>query len=921
MSYKKIGSAVKYFMITCLFLVVVIQSLILVLPVIVSSQIKSRLPHEIRELHPDFIIEDIGITRTLLKDLCLGDDLTVDLAELRYRWKGGTAFQLEKLNVSGLSLDLVIDASGRVGFDGMVFPLENKGEISGRGKAPFTWQDLNDFFPLIPEQIRIKNSNVTLQYKQRKIRIPVDLVVDLDANRGRGNIRLSLSPLGQALDLMAVLDLKAALDQVPDKAVREIEANIRGFNPASLGPWFPDIFRDLTPAGTLDINVSRKGLGPWQYNVSGGTIRVRGLPQMGLVKFSGEVNGFRLKGTGDVAILNGGLSDSVLNCRVAAGFEPGSEPEFDLSLKSHDMDELALDLTWPGWVPESRGLPEKISIVRPRLSLDAEGTMARQNFRLNFTGESLGGGSNTGSFGLKEIFLTAGVSRLAGGPFPIDSGEVEFKAQALVSKVKGTGLTCPAVEIKAGIKPDYKNKKLSVTFDGALAGVRVVSGSSTLSMDRIGVSGRGLLDHAYPPSVSLVVVGKNAGLDTRDLGITVSGMDIHLPITYPFRPDTRPGTLEVKAVTYDKRLNAALSADLIQTRDFGITLSGKIQSREIPGLILDLALDAGADPASSDPRAEISLKSNHFVLTGDDFARLLPGTQIPGAFQMELSSDTRISVKNCALDTRGSVRVHGGSLDFPDLDLKAQGITGQIDFNDLFVPESLPGQALFVESVNAGRFRFDDGAIRFSIEDGRSLNIENLRFKWCNGLVSTESARLPAPDDRISLTLYCDRLEMDSLLRQIGAFDAKGGGTLNGRIPVVYNKGEISFDNGFLFSTPGQGGRVFVKDLDRMLEGFPKGTPEFSQLDLAGEALKDFEYEWAKLRLNTQGDTLDVRMELDGKPAGVLPFEYRKDMNSFMRVDASSPGSRFQGVKLDVNLKLPFNRVMKFGNKLKSILE
>jgi hypothetical protein len=62
-------------------------------------------------------------------------------------------------------------------------------------------------------------------------------------------------------------------------------------------------------------------------------------------------------------------------------------------------------------------------------------------------------------------------------------------------------------------------------------------------------------------------------------------------------------------------------------------------------------------------------------------------------------------------------------------------------------------------------------------------------------------------------------------------------------------------------------------------------------------------------------------MQLDGKPAKLLPFEYKKDIGSFVRVDASSPGSRFQGIKMDVNLKLPFNQVMKFGNIIKTIFK
>jgi hypothetical protein len=227
---------------------------------------------------------------------------------------------------------------------------------------------------------------------------------------------------------------------------------------------------------------------------------------------------------------------------------------------------------------------------------------------------------------------------------------------------------------------------------------------------------------------------------------------------------------------------------------------------------------------------------------------------------------------------------------------------------------------LNVNRFDAGRFHCNNARIRFSLEDGRFINVENLKFNWCNGIVSTEAFRLPSDDDIIDITLYCDRLGMEDLFYQLGAFDAEGGGTLSGRIPVVVKNTKIGFDDGFLFSTPGQGGRIFIRNLDKMLVGIPKNTREYAQLDLAGEALKNFEYNWVTLKLNSHGDSLAVNMQLDGKPVSSLPFEYNRNLNSFIRIDAKSPGSNFQGIKLNVNLNLPFNQVIQFGNNLKRII-
>jgi len=255
----------------------------------------------------------------------------------------------------------------------------------------------------------------------------------------------------------------------------------------------------------------------------------------------------------------------------------------------------------------------------------------------------------------------------------------------------------------------------------------------------------------------------------------------------------------------------------------------------------------------------------------------------------------------------------------PDNNLTMDGINTNIKFNDLLSLNSVPGQVLTIDTIAMNKINLSDTKVRFSMEQGKSLLVENIKFKWCNGLVSTEAIRFPQKNGNYAMSLYCDRLELTQLLKQMGVFDAEGTGTLNGRIPVVYSNGNISFDNGFLFSTPGSGGNVKIDNADKITSGIPMDTPQFSQLDLAQEALKDFNYKWAKLKFHTKKDTLFVNMELDGEPSNMLPFEYSKEFGGFIRVDASSPGSHFQGIKLDVNLKLPFNDVLKSGSKLKSI--
>ena len=134
-----------------------------------------------------------------------------------------------------------------------------------------------------------------------------------------------------------------------------------------------------------------------------------------------------------------------------------------------------------------------------------------------------------------------------------------------------------------------------------------------------------------------------------------------------------------------------------------------------------------------------------------------------------------------------------------------------------------------------------------------------------------------------------------------------------------YANGKISFDDGFLFSTPGDGGKIRLTGTDILTAGVPPDTPQFVQMELASEALKDYDYKWAKLNINSKGEELLLQMKMDGKPAQALPFVYNKDIGGFMKVEAKAKGSKFQGIRLDVNFRLPLNKLLQYRELINMI--
>jgi hypothetical protein len=185
--------------------------------------------------------------------------------------------------------------------------------------------------------------------------------------------------------------------------------------------------------------------------------------------------------------------------------------------------------------------------------------------------------------------------------------------------------------------------------------------------------------------------------------------------------------------------------------------------------------------------------------------------------------------------------------------------------------------------------------------------------------VDAPAIRLTSGVDDYNLILYCDRLNLAKVLEQFSAARVEAEGELNGRIDLRYLNGDLSFDDGFLYTTPGDPGKIRMFDTEILTAGIPKDSPQYIQMEIARKALEDYDYSWAKLNINSEGEYVQLKMQLDGKPANPLPFVYRKDIGSFAKIEAGVEGSRFQGIRLDVNFRIPLNKLMQYKDLIRMI--
>ncbi len=361
-------------------------------------------------------------------------------------------------------------------------------------------------------------------------------------------------------------------------------------------------------------------------------------------------------------------------------------------------------------------------------------------------------------------------------------------------------------------------------------------------------------------------------------------------------------------------MNLGKAAFAVSQSTNGFTITGNYLSALLPDLCL--ALDGHLDLSHPAPLADLTFHNAcKSTFKGLDLGRLTPNLagysmdadlEISGGGQYKshlLQGHIKGTLHKINLQKGNDFNMQGGelSLAFPGLRLKSE-----------------PGLFTF-QQANFGDISLKDGRLEFQIESPDSILLEKSSAKWCNGHIYTQAMRFSPKIQDYDLSLYCDHLNVAQLLEQFGAASAEGQGQVNGRIPIKISGSCLIPQQGFLYSTPGEGGTIRLSNMQRLTDGVPPGTPQFAQIDLAREALKDFSYDWTRIDLNSAGDDLLMHLQIDGKPASPLPFVYKKEFGGFVRVDATSPGSHFQGIKLNVNFRLPLNQILYYGHSIKQL--
>ncbi|MFO8084245.1 MAG: YdbH domain-containing protein [Desulfobacterales bacterium] len=462
-----------------------------------------------------------------------------------------------------------------------------------------------------------------------------------------------------------------------------------------------------------------------------------------------------------------------------------------------------------------------------------------------------------------------------------------------------------------------ENEYQGIDFNMRFINPGIRSTTTDVGFKNISLSGRyGLRG---PENDFKITFGMADGYITDTLyGLRADGIHLDFPFVRPFDRKAGSGSFVINNIKIDQKQLGKIWANLHQENS-GVALKGAYESRLFPGLSLKFEGNTTYSPKGSETKFYYSIEDyqiREYLNLGSIFPEG-EGVFLTGLFNMDgnfYQSDTKMT---------SSINLNGQGMNISVQEPLMTISNLHVDFKmpDLFQMRSLPHQTIKFDSAKAGNIMIGDGSIDFQMQAPDLFFIEKTTFRWCGGNVDTNAAVVSLPFKEIGLTFYCDRLKLAQVLEQLGGVKGDGEGAVNGRIPVRYEEGNLRFDKGFLYSTPGEGGTIRLTGTDFLMSGIPEGTPQFSQIDLAREALKNYRYDWAKVDITTEEKNLNLKLKLDGKPLDVLPFEYRHDFGGFARVETGSPGSRFQGIRLDVNFNLPLDQVLKYGKGFQDIFK
>ena len=918
MSFKR-GPA----LIIMLTLIIVLGGVVVIfLPTYLERKIFPELFQDAGVQEYSIDVRRIGITGVDLGRVTLGDVkepwLSIASIQVDYSLTGILAREIESVVVSGLEFEALVQ-DGRITIPGLA--IDKQADSGPVGDHPLQ-------LPVNIGSLTVRNATLAVVYNCKRLTVPFSLRIKKNSEATIGqsvpvyDCDLLLRPRGQLVQIVAKADLtnnqikiNYAADALLFDVFSDLFSEIAPISLAGKAAIHGTTAVQISPLQLIDVAADCKVHGA---RINSGAFSLRNRSVAGQLEIplhlqvSGSGKNVRVKVEDLVAV-------TPLAVRI-----PTIEGSISYSTAAVDLNgNVQLELFG---VPQVEN-PEKMTTpLRALLDFNGSYDPGNHDWRVGITSSEnlqdrpvLQFDYRTESLAVAADSVALSVAAEGSGA----TGNIDYSLQlaGLTGSSGEVDVRTPAVSLTGHTTiEDALNARAVINFSR----ITVASGSMRVEGD-VAVAGK-----MYPAPQGTVAVSGPVGFQgtigfhnvtaaEKESGIYASNINAEIPFQWPPPAAAGQGDLAIKEIRWqDKNLGPLTAAVQQQRSDF--IIKGVHENRLIQGLSLHFSGQATYTGADG-PALSILFNTE----TATDSVEVDLGMLHPSLHGFSLRGGVKLAGES-RLD-RGTLqaRLEGGLQDArfwsADTGMNIDGINTTISMADLLELRSRPQQQLRFAQASFGDFTLENGEIDFQIESKESLLVEKSSFKWAGGSLYSHALRINPGVDTYKVIIFCDRLKLANLLEQFGAAQAEGEGAVSGRIPLVYADGRLTFGDGFLYSTPGEGGTIRMTGADAIAAGIPKNTPQFAQIDFAMEALKNFSYKWAKLHTITEDDNLVLKMQLDGMPDRTLPFRYDSKIGQFTRIDLKTEQGILQPIRLDVNFRLPLNTLLDYSKGIGQLID
>lgn len=185
--------------------------------------------------------------------------------------------------------------------------------------------------------------------------------------------------------------------------------------------------------------------------------------------------------------------------------------------------------------------------------------------------------------------------------------------------------------------------------------------------------------------------------------------------------------------------------------------------------------------------------------------------------------------------------------------VEVEGLTLDVPFESGVFFRTIERPFVSFTKCKVGNVLLDQGCLDFQVTQ-QGLFADRLEVGWCKGSLNAYSVHLDFKNPKDDFIVYADRIDLGEALMMVVPFKGKMEGVLYGRFPVGFDKGQVKLSTGFLYSLPGQGGKLRLDDHRQMLSLLDKsGIKGTVQVPLS-KALSDMDFNTFKMELEPKPD-------------------------------------------------------------------